>query len=181
MLRTILLMRHAQAVDGHSTLRDFDRSLTDEGRLMAQQTGSCLNSLGVGINRIIASSALRTKQTAATVALECCPTATLSLHDELYNGSAESFASAIWKESSEDEATVLVVGHNPGIAGLMCHWAQQNLSVPPATLTIYQRDAPDWLHFRLHRTPFPGMVCVLQNGCILQQDAAFGNPASPKA
>ena len=149
MLKTILLMRHAEAGHSHPTKRDFDRTLTDDGCQTAQQTGACLKLLGISVDRIIASSAMRTRQTAQFVASEVCPEAPRVFLDELYNATADAFASCIPGESSIEESSVLVVGHNPGIAGLMCHWAEQSLSVPPATLAIYQLQSTDWTGIRL--------------------------------
>ncbi len=176
MLKTILLMRHAEAEHGHTTLSDFDRCLTDDGCETAQRTGACLKALGIQIDRIVASSAIRTRQTAEFVASGVCPAATMVFLDGLYNATADSFASCIRMESPVEESSVLVVGHNPGIAGLMCHWAEQSLSVPPATLAIYQLQSSDWTGIRLSTSSPPQLVCIVQDGKVLRQEPSFKNP-----
>lgn len=177
MLRTILVMRHAKARDGDSAPRDFDRNLTKSGRHTAQETGECLRSMGIKVDRIIASSSVRTRQTAEIVAAKACPASPIDLLDSLYNATAAMFASSIGEKSAPDESAVLVVGHNPGIAGLMCHWAEESLAVPPATLTVFQLETDDWTKIRLAESCSPRLVAVIQGGKILRQDDSFGNSA----
>ena len=63
-------MRHAKAAAEEPGETDFDRVLTAEGIRMARETATTLKGRGFQIERIIASAAARTLQTADIVAEE---------------------------------------------------------------------------------------------------------------
>jgi len=180
MVKTILLMRHAAAENGHGALRDFDRALTDDGQAIAQQTGDCLKSLRIRWDRTVASSSVRTQQTAELVASVAAPSSVSTLLNNLYNGSADAFVSAIARECDPEESSVLVVGHNPGIAELMCEWAGQILPVPPATLIVFQTEASQWSDLRRPARLAIKLICIVQDGEITRQDSEYKTTSLPK-
>ncbi len=140
---------------------------------MTEKVAAHLLALGVALDRIITSSAARTKETAEIIASGVGSSGPLVVRDRLYNATADSFASAVGQECDEDETSVLVVGHNPGIGGLMCHWAEESLFVPPATLAIFEVAADQqWNTVRLHSQPVPQLVGLIQDGAIVRQRTA---------
>lgn len=178
-MKTILLMRHAKAGEGKPSQSDFDRSLTDKGTAMARTTGKCLKSLGLKIDRVIASSAVRTQQTAEIVAAEVCPQAPIKLLESLYLAPEELFAQSIRQHPSEDESCALVVGHNPGIAALMCRWAEQSLDVPTATLAVFRSSATQWSGVRSDAAAAPRLISIIQKGQLVWQEPTQGVSAVP--
>lgn len=166
-------MRHARAEDARVGMRDFDRHLTEDGCAMTEKVAARLKTLGVKLDRVIASSAARTKETAEIMAAGVGSSGPLIVRDRLYNATADSFASAIGQECDDEETSVLVVGHNPGIGGLMCHWAEESLFVPPGTLAIFEVAADlQWNSVRLHTQPTPQLVGLIQDGAIVRQRKA---------
>jgi phosphohistidine phosphatase len=147
-LKTILLMRHAEAQFEQGDQTDFDRTLTPDGEKMASQTGALLKAHGMNICRILASAASRTLHTAQLVAAQACPTAPLVPLSELYACSTERLVSTLFRHCCSDEDSILLVAHNPGVSGLMCRWANHDLSVQPATLLAFTADTDDWDAFR---------------------------------
>lgn len=143
-MKTVLLMRHAEASEPQSGQTDFQRVLTPAGQQMARKTAELASAAGISLDRIIASASIRTAQTAEIMALRMAPAAPIVLREELYAAPAEQFAAALPHHCFPDESSVLVVGHNPGIAVLMCHWAQRVTPVPPATLMVFQFSVQDW-------------------------------------
>ncbi|MFM8727579.1 MAG: SixA phosphatase family protein, partial [Planctomycetaceae bacterium] len=186
VVKTVLLMRHAEAAEAVSGQSDFDRCLTAAGISMAWQTGLLLGARGLRPQRILASAAVRTTQTAflvrqATAGLavpavsavpEFGPGVPVQLQAGLYGASAEAFGDAARYESAPDESCVLVVGHNPGMAMLMCCWSCSAFSVPPATLAVFQFAVDDWL--AAGRSGCQGeLVLLIRNG---QVDSGYGTP-----
>ena len=165
-IKTILLMRHAKAAAEEPHQSDFQRCLTAGGIRIASATGTALLDGGFRIDRVTASAAKRTRQTAdlVTAAMSLSP-ARLDL-DELYLAPAKRFEATICERTFEDESSVLIVGHNPGIAGLMCRWADRSLSVPPATVAVFESSADTWLNVRQTKVHIPELVCLLQDGKI---------------
>jgi len=158
-VKTVLLMRHAEAAEATSGQADFDRCLTASGVSMAWQTGLLLRAQGLTPQRVLASAAVRTAQTAflvrqavaglsqpeVAVQPDFGPGIPVQLQTGLYGASADAFADAARYHAAPDESSVLVVGHNPGMAMLMCCWGLSAFSVPPATLAAFRFDVSDWL------------------------------------
>ena len=140
---------------------------------MTEKVAAHLQALEITLDRIVASSAARTKETAEIIAAGVGSSCPLIVRERLYNATADSFASAVGQECDDDETSVLVVGHNPGIGGLMCHWAEESLFVPPATLAIFEVAADhQWNAVRLHTQPTPQLVGLIQDGAIVRQRKA---------
>ena len=175
-MKTILLMRHAEAGEATQGLTDFDRCLTVEGTEIAQKTGGLLAQLRITIDRVICSSAVRTHETARLVASVVCAAAPVATRDQLYNASGDSFAEAIAQDMFDDESSVLIVGHNPGIASLMCQWAEKRLSVPPATLTIFQFAKSDWSECIRRQLSKPKLTCVIHDGEVWWREPSSETP-----
>lgn len=146
-MKTVLLMRHAEAHPELTHLADFDRTLTPDGEKMASLTGAILRQHGINIRRIIASAAPRTLRTAQLVAAQACPSTPLLPLPELYNAHTERLAHTLARHWCPDEDSIMLVAHNPGISGLMYRWSGRDLSVQPATLLVLTAETDDWARF----------------------------------
>ena len=176
-IKTILLMRHAKAAAEEAGESDFERRLTADGILTARQTATTLLSSGFRIDRIIASAAERTRQTADLVAEGMQLSAERLDLDELYLAPAKMFEATLCERTFEDESSVLVVGHNPGIASLICRWADKNLAIHPATVAVFESSADTWLHVRRTKVHIPQLICLLQDGKVAwQRDETTRDP-----
>lgn len=143
-MKTVLLMRHAEASEEMAGQTDFDRSLTADGIAVARETAEIAKALGLKPDRVIASAAVRTAQTAALMSATLAPAAPVRLLAELYAAPAEAFADVLSQQCFPDENCVLIVGHNPGIAMLMSVWAGRVTKVPPATVMVFRFETDDW-------------------------------------
>jgi phosphohistidine phosphatase len=159
-------MRHAEAAAEEPGESDFDRCLTTDGVRMAQVTAAAMKHRGFRFDRIISSSATRTLQTAEIIADEMQLGVDRLNLDELYLAPAKAFEAAICERAFDDESTVLIVGHNPGIAGLICRWADRALAVPPATVAVFNSTADTWHDVRLTKIHVPKLVCLIQDGRV---------------
>ncbi len=112
-MRTLILLRHAKAVRAHEAPSDEERVLTGRGRRDAEAAGEAISAAGLAPVLALVSSAQRTRETAEH-ALKDFGLAVE--HDEaLYLASPEG----IWDAFvASDAASVIVVGHNPGIGEL---------------------------------------------------------------
>lgn len=180
-MKTILLMRHARAGDTRAGEHDYDRSLTDDGREMASQTGKILSSLNLRIDRIVSSAAVRTRETADLVAAEVNPASAASpsaswpviYRPELYHASGHAFANAAAQSAFDDESTVLIVGHNPGIGALMCYWANERLDVSPATLFAFRFDVNSWTNIKANHNEGVQVLAIIQDGKLRKVDSSL--------
>jgi phosphohistidine phosphatase len=105
--RTLILMRHAAAAGG---ARDEDRPLTANGEQAAAEAGEWLRATLPPVEAVLCSSAARTRQTLAALAIDA-PT---EYREELYNGGVDDILQQI-VTVPDSASTVLVIGHAPGI------------------------------------------------------------------
>lgn len=110
--RRLFLMRHAQAAAFAPGGGDRDRVLTAAGEAQARQVGAQLAS--AGIERVLASPAVRARQTATALGLPV----QVTVVDALYNCSAATLATTV-SRLPEYVRAALVVGHYPGLPGLV--------------------------------------------------------------
>ncbi len=170
-------MRHAKAAAEEAGESDFDRRLTADGIQMTTESAATLRNAGFRIDRIIASAAERTRQTADLVAEGMQLSAERLDLDELYLAPAKMFEAALCERTFEDESSVLVVGHNPGLASLICRWADKSLAIHPATVAVFESSADTWLHVRRTKVHIPDLVCLLQEGKVVwQRDDSTRDP-----
>lgn len=120
MLR-LILMRHAKSDWGHAGLSDHARPLNKRGRASAQVLGNWMRSKDYGPGEVLCSSSERTGETLLCLGLDPAPpTRFLS---ELYHATAGEMLDVL---RSAQNATVLMVGHNPGI----CDMANRIVQTP---------------------------------------------------
>lgn len=132
--------RHAQAESSSVTGLDFDRPLTRDGRLQARYLAGLMSGLlpPERPRRILASPAVRTYQTAQTIADEL-GTGVTTL-DLLLPACAAGEAIAALEEFS-CESPVLLVGHNPtvtAVVSVLLHGVAAGMLMPGPALRTGQ-------------------------------------------
>jgi phosphohistidine phosphatase len=115
-MRRLLLLRHAKATPstGHD---DYERALVERGRRDAAAIGAFVAEAGMIPDLVIFSGALRARETAAIVMkawpLRIEARAELSLYNATRAG-----VLAVVRALPDTAPSVLLVGHNPGLADL---------------------------------------------------------------
>lgn len=125
----LFLLRHAEA--GHTSAGGGDRGreLTSRGRTQARALRDAFAAQPVEL--VLCSSATRARQTAELLRLA----APIRYLDRLYNAGAHQVLAEL--SGVEDQVrTVLVVGHAPGIPGLVTSLADRERSDPQALALI---------------------------------------------
>ena len=152
-MRRLLLLRHAKAENGGPGQSDFDRALSPRGREAAARMGHHIANTATEPDRILCSSAVRTRQTALLAAAEFRSSPKLEFLAELYNAEADDYVEQI-RLHGGDADTLMVVAHNPAteevihlLAGDRSEIAPP-ADVPTAALAILDFDVDDWLGIR---------------------------------
>jgi len=114
--RNLVVMRHAKAEwpDGP----DHERPLAERGRKDAADTGHRLLDLGITPDLVVCSPVVRTRETwrLAGKVFEHKPH---TVYDErVYEASAQSLLYLV-RETPDEVDTLLLIGHNPGVAALV--------------------------------------------------------------
>jgi phosphohistidine phosphatase len=115
--RHLLLLRHADAVDGGCELADLDRPLSPRGRRQAAFVAKRL--AGVPVDYVLCSPSTRTRETAEPLLAARCPVMPTVVYDRrLYESNARTVLGLI-RGLPDSARSVLVIGHNPWIAELL--------------------------------------------------------------
>ncbi|MFB9149952.1 SixA phosphatase family protein [Roseovarius ramblicola] len=108
-MKRLILMRHAKSDWNNPALPDHDRPLNKRGRRAATALGAWLRAHDLAPDEILCSTATRTQETCARLALPRAP----ELHAALYLAEPPEMLDLLRAASGD---TVLMIGHNPGIA-----------------------------------------------------------------
>lgn len=136
--KSLHLLRHAKSSWAAAGAEDHDRPLAPRGERAATLVGVYLGQLGVLPDLVLCSTALRTRQTAERVLAECAPRATVRYLQGLYMAAPRQLKAAI-ATVPEECATLLVIGHNPGLHEFALQLAQDG---DAAALAELRKDMP---------------------------------------
>jgi phosphohistidine phosphatase len=115
-MKTLTLLRHAKSGWDDPALSDFARPLNGRGRGAARAMGREMRALGLAWDRILASPAARVTETIEGLAESYGPLA--PVYDEtVYLASLDTLLDIV-RATDDSHATLLVVGHNPGMERL---------------------------------------------------------------
>jgi phosphohistidine phosphatase len=142
-MKTLLLLRHAKSSWDDPALRDFDRPLNKRGIEAAPLVGKFMRKRKVRPDLVLSSPAKRATQTVRLVMesgrLEC-----QTRYDQrLYAASASTLRDVV-SETEESADEVLLVGHNPGLEGLLQDLTGELKQLPTAALARIVLDVKKW-------------------------------------
>jgi phosphohistidine phosphatase len=144
-MRRLLLLRHGKAEPAQASSDDFARPLTDHGRAQALQVAHRLKSAHCVPELILASPALRARETALILAarLECLQA--LHFEPQCYPGKPKALLHLL-RHTQARIGTLLLVGHNPGLSDLarqLARFARQGAELAElSTAGLYRIELP---------------------------------------
>ncbi len=113
-MKILGIYRHAKSEWDDTAKRDFDRGLNDRGRAGAEVMGDHILAHGVQWDRLVASPAIRVKET-----LEIgVPEMPVTYDERLYLASFDTIFEVVGANAAmdgEEAETIMVSGHNPGL------------------------------------------------------------------
>lgn len=123
-MRRLILFRHAKTEARSPGGDDFGRRLVERGRSDAALMGRVLADAGLAPDLALVSPAARARETwdEAKVAF---PGARVQFRQGLYDATAEEVAAEI-EAGAGTAATVMVIGHNPGLQELAVNLVLDN-------------------------------------------------------
>jgi len=121
-MRTLVLMRHAKS-DYPDGVADYDRPLAPRGVLEAGLAGAWLHENLSGIDAVLCSSAVRTRQTLERTGIQ----APVDYRDRLYGAKPGSMINEI-NQVAGDPDTLLVIGHEPTVSQVAVGLADRPVS-----------------------------------------------------
>jgi phosphohistidine phosphatase len=132
-MKTLLVLRHAKSSWNDSALGDHERPLNERGRRDGPRMGRLLREYGLIPDIVISSDAVRAQRTAEAVAEAARYVGEILLDERLYLASPADILSLL-RTVREDADRIMVVGHNPGLEGLVEQLTGEREDMPTATL-----------------------------------------------
>ena len=126
-MKILGLFRHAKSDWHDPRARDFDRPLNERGKAAAAELGVWLASRGYVPGEVLCSDAERTRGTFSGLAPALPGTPILHLKPALYHAGPDVML-AVLRHATAD--TVMMIGHNPGIAEFAARLVAQAPSNP---------------------------------------------------
>ncbi len=147
-MKRLILMRHAKSDWSGPARRDHDRPLAPRGQRAAPRIGRWLAENGWSPDQALVSSARRTQETwqRMTALHRTCPAP--AVLPALYGAAARDILRLV--QAHGRGATLLVLGHNPGIAEAAALLARHPPAdgdfarYPTAATTVLEFPVADW-------------------------------------
>ena len=151
-MKTLSLLRHAKSSWDDPVERDFDRPLNGRGHRAARTMGEWLKENGYHFDAVIASPALRIRQTIEGVETGLGEKLKPAFDKRIYMASAASLFELI-QETPDEVGHLLLIGHNPGLEDLLLLAtegdasplrAEAELKYPTATFATIALPTSSW-------------------------------------
>jgi phosphohistidine phosphatase len=111
-------MRHANPAGKQAGMSDHDRPLDERGRHDAECAAGFIVGERVLPDLTLSSTAVRARQTAEAIGEACGRSDSQMMLHELYLADLEQWLGQL-RALPDDYDTVMLVGHNPGLEGLI--------------------------------------------------------------
>jgi phosphohistidine phosphatase len=139
-VRTLILLRHGKS-DWSGGEPDERRPLARRGRRQALEAGRWLADNAGVIELAVVSPAERTRETWRLVVAELAVPPPVREDDRVYTGSAGSLLDIV-RDLPGEVATVVLVGHNPGVEDLVASLSGRWVPMPTSGLAVIDLPGP---------------------------------------
>lgn len=142
-MKRLLILRHAKSSWADSSQDDWQRPLNDRGRRDAPRVGEWLRSRGIVPDLIVTSDAVRARSTAEAAASTLGYTREILRHPSLYLAKTSDVYDVL-NEVGGDAASVMIVGHNPGLEELVHELTGERHGMTTAALVVVDLPIERW-------------------------------------
>ncbi len=142
-MKTLLLMRHAKSSWKDTELSDIDRPLNKRGKKDAPFMGAVLEEKELIPQLILSSTAVRARQTAELVTAAFNFTGEIRYLDYFYLAEPAAYLRGL-AGAPDDLERVMVIGHNPGLEGLLQILSGRIEALPTSTIAYLSLPVDSW-------------------------------------
>jgi len=152
-MKILGLFRHAKSDWNDARLRDFDRPLNERGRKGAAVIGKHIADYGIRWDRILASPAVRVAQTIEIAEEAAGGAPAVNWDRRIYLANSATLLDLL-RDQEGDPASIIMVGHNPGLEDLIFDLVPDDGSsplrdvveqkFPTAAFAVLELDIDDW-------------------------------------
>ncbi len=142
-MKTLYILRHAKSSWDDAALSDFERPLNERGLGAAPLVGGVMKKNRFAPELILSSPARRAEQTAALIKQSAGIGGAIQFDERIYEASLARLLEVI-AEQNEKIQSLMLVGHNPGLEGLVKFLTGEFEPMPTAALAVVDLDAKKW-------------------------------------
>jgi phosphohistidine phosphatase len=152
-MKTLYLLRHAKSDWSEPGLGDFDRPLAPRGTKAAPRMGKAIRKKGLIPAVVLCSEARRALETWSLIEPELRTSVPVKALRSLYLAPPSKLLAAI-RRISDEHASAMVIGHNPGMESLAAGLAgprsdpdalrRMRNKFPTAALAVFDFDTERW-------------------------------------
>lgn len=142
-MKQIFFLRHAKSSWDDPSLADFDRPLNRCGLEAAAFIGELMAERGIRPEMIVTSPAKRALETALLVKESSGINSRLLVDENIYEASPITLRNAA-SRLPDDISNVLLVGHNPGLEGIIRYLTGELEPMPTAALASITLSITSW-------------------------------------
>jgi phosphohistidine phosphatase len=143
-MKRLYVLRHAKSSWNDASLADYDRPLNERGLETAPFMGRLMRERNYVADTVIASPAKRARKT-AKLASEAAGIKSPILFDErIYEASPQTLVKVL-SEIDGEINSAMVVGHNPGLEGLIRFLTGEIAAMPTAAVAVIDLDVGKWI------------------------------------
>ena len=142
----LAILRHAKSSWDDAGLGDFDRPLNERGIKAARRIGRELKDRGMRFDHVLASPALRVRETLAEVAKGHGSALEIEFDERIYMASLGALLGIV-REIPDGANAPLLVGHNPGLHQLVLNLTGDDRvreKFPTAALAVIESATRSW-------------------------------------
>ena len=142
-MKTLYILRHAKSSWDNPLLADFERPLNKRGLDAAPFMGEVIYKNRFKPELFLSSPAKRAKQTAVLVREVGAIEPEIRFDERIYEASPQTLVQII-SDLGEEADSVLLVGHNPGLEGLIRFLTGEIQPMPTAALAVIDLSVEVW-------------------------------------
>lgn len=142
-MKTVFLLRHAKSSWTNDNLADFDRPLDKHGLEIIPLVGEKIYDNKFQIDLILSSPAKRAKQTAILIKEAAQIIGEIHYDERIYEASPHRLLEVL-STTTERANSVMLVGHNPGLEGLIRVLTGETQSMETAALAVIDLKIDLW-------------------------------------
>lgn len=166
-MKQIVLMRHAKSSWDDPSLEDIERPLNKRGRKAGKAMAEHIGKAGLAPTVVICSTSVRTRQTLEML-MPALREPQVYFDDRVYEATLQTLLARL-KELPEDCASVLIVGHNPGLERL-AHFlagdqgepkalARMTAKYPTGALAVLSTELAGWTDLKGECCRLDSFIC----------------------
>jgi len=140
---TLYLLRHAKSSWDDTSKQDFERQLSNRGRKACALIGEFIQEKGVDFDLVLVSTAVRTRETIELIKERAKFRGEVRYDERIYEATVPQLLEIISQIDNARES-VLLVGHNPGIEGLLALLTGEQQQVTTANFAKIKLKATKW-------------------------------------